>query len=321
VGVVGDPDCPRATLFALALRDYGRHSVVGWRLPEPPRRDRDAAQSWDRLPIPQPTSLAWLVGNCEVVYACATELSQIADWCSVHPDPPLVVSANGASRRWVVEQCGGRTPRLAVHCHPLQERLEALASPMRFTFEVLTGGGEVEDRLRALWTPVINTVPILFSQAPNRLSEDIGDGSGSHGEPPADHRRHLDTPQPEEANGMAQEQQEREPYAYARLLVDLDDGQQIETEPERLEIPDGLTADKAIEQGAEAILKLLTNSLRQNAAMSFGRVVEEDGHIGGWAVVPAARITRLSFEPAPAAPADGGDDLDRPLVRQVDIVG
>lgn len=167
IGVVGDNQ--QAILFALALREHGRHRVVGMRLDPSTLTDAEAIAAWDgHAPIPNATTRK-LAELCQLVYlfpgdpstsgvasVLVTEvyLSRPSHWM------PLVIGS------WDLRLYQEMAQRdLYSHCPivynpvPVATSLDGMVSPGAVW--VASEDRSATDLVTRVWTPIVNTVPVI----------------------------------------------------------------------------------------------------------------------------------------------------------------
>lgn len=169
VGVIGRGALP--ALFAILLRDYGHHRVVGYRLDPVAVVDPEAADRWANLPIPNAPRMSVFLDNVDIAYlfhpGLVSELrlhnyirrravtGVLAVW-----DLPQFLVLTGDPTWW-------HTPA-AYNPIPAEHSLESLANPEAIV--VAAEDPRVVRQVKALWTPIINTAPVvvcLFSEVPS----------------------------------------------------------------------------------------------------------------------------------------------------------
>lgn len=166
VGVCGSHES--ALLLAVAMRDYGRHSVIGLGLPDR-TADREATQLLDQLPIPRCLDAHHLVGHAATIFyldpappaALFTAMAERdrSEW--------LLVLPTGTHPTYRREVARMSPPACRVAAMDLSgDSLERFLSPAELRVEILDGTADDARTVEILWRPITNTVPFTWGHAP-----------------------------------------------------------------------------------------------------------------------------------------------------------
>jgi len=167
IAVVGRS--PLATLWALVLRDYGRHRVIGYGLDPRGLRDADAIQRWEHEPVANAPAMRILLEHADLVYVL-----NVDRWWSIlnlsaayhePPRPPLVVA------RWMpsiqfrgLAQATNRAT--AVVYSPLRptDDMDELTDPT--VVWACSEDSEARALIERVWRPINNKVPVAQTGLP-----------------------------------------------------------------------------------------------------------------------------------------------------------
>lgn len=159
IGVIGN--APLAALWALVLRDYGRHLVVGYKLAPEGLRDSRAAQSWSNLAIAEAPNMRALFDHADIAYVFGTG----HDWSitclhsAYRQVRPILVMPRVATPNHLRDLALGlgRTPLAYNPLEPTDE-MDRLASPERIW--IAADIPDVVEQIEQVWRPIVNTAPL-----------------------------------------------------------------------------------------------------------------------------------------------------------------
>lgn len=164
VGVFGSS--ATATLLALAMRDYGNHSVVGLGLNLRAVDDIEALASWGHLPIPDCGTLDRLVEyGSDVVFYCESRFpSEFYAAVARSDRRPVLVIASPIHPNWAEAIARGAPAGIGVvqMGDLTTNRLDRLLTPPSLHARVLRGDQDVARTVERLWRPIVNTIPFTW---------------------------------------------------------------------------------------------------------------------------------------------------------------
>jgi hypothetical protein len=173
VGVVGR--APLAALWAVVLRDFGRHRVIGYALDPHGLRDAEAVKLWDRHPIASAPQMRLVVEHADIIFVFGVQrwwsiLNLAAAYHSKnHPVPTLVVARWMPARLFQVLALAPERATPVVYS-PLvpTDSIEELTDPTHVW--ACSADRSAQDQIERVWRPINNKTLIARVGLP-RASE------------------------------------------------------------------------------------------------------------------------------------------------------
>lgn len=177
IGVVGSTtEATPAALWALVLREYGRHRVLGYRLNPTHLSDAEAARIWSDSPVAEAPSLGRLVQYCQLIwmFGGSGSASIVRAHAFIRGElHPVVVPGRTHWLDKYATDATGYTPVVLNPTAPTPpggDTLDSMASPPNL---YLASDSRVAlDLVEQAWRPIVNTAPVTRA----RLSEVLSTG-------------------------------------------------------------------------------------------------------------------------------------------------
>jgi len=166
IGVAGA--APLASLWALVLRDYGQHRVIGLGLGGSKLSDPEAIKRWEFARVANAPNLLTLVRHVDVIYLFGYTRWTAVNACSAElgVNPVLILpkwAPLAQLRRFA--QSPDRVCALANNPLEPTTSIDRLASPDEIW--IMADQARTFEVVEQVWRPIINTVPVTRVVFPN----------------------------------------------------------------------------------------------------------------------------------------------------------
>jgi len=164
VGVVGRS--PLAALWALVLRDYGRHRVIGYGLEPAGLRDAEAIRRWADTEIANAPQMRGVMEHADIVFVFAIDrwwsvLNLQAAYCRTSADRPTMVVPKWMPPRsfLALATAPDRAARVAYSPLVPTDSIDELTDPTHVW--ACSQDRAAQDQIEQIWRPINNKAPVM----------------------------------------------------------------------------------------------------------------------------------------------------------------